>query len=266
MGKGHREDYGNYILNNKENILKKKKKIIRMKRTIIVLIVLFTMFITLGLTLPNFNLAEIKVSGLEIISEDTIISTAALESGTNIFKINTDKLKDALKKNTYIDDVKIKRIMPNTIAIEVTERKVAFYIEGAEGNYVIDKGGRVLGKKETIDSIDVLRIEGIVEENIVIGELIQGEEVKRFEGVKTIYDFLEQKGLFEEYSILKVEIKDFVDFKLYINNAYIKLGTSENMNEKLAKAFSILSTPEFLNFKGYVDVSFDGNPVVFNEE
>ncbi len=266
MAKGHKEDYGNYILNNKKNILKKKKKIIRMKRTIIVLIVLFTILITLGLTLPNFNLAEVKVSGIEVISEEAIISTAALESGTNIFKINTTKVEDELKGNTYIDAVKVTRKLPNTISIEITERKVAFYIEGAEGNYVIDKSGRVLGKKETIDSANVLRIEGIAEENLVIGELIQGEEIKRSEGVKTIYDFLVQKGFFEQYSISKLEIKDFVDFKLYVNDAYIKLGTSENMNEKLAKAFSILSTPEFSSFKGYVDVSFDGNPVVFKEE
>lgn len=266
MAKEHKGDYGNYILNNKENILRKKKNIIRMKRTILVLIVLFTILITLGLTLPDFNLKEVKVSGLEMIPEDSIISTVALETGTNIFKINTKKIENVLKKNTYIDSVQVKRKMPNKISIEVKERKVAFYIQGAEGNYVIDKNGRVLGKKETIEDPNVLRIDGIVEENIVIGELLQGEELRRFEGVQNIYEFLVEKGFFEQYSISRLEIKDFVDFKLYVNQAYLKLGTSENMSEKLAKGFSILSAPEFVDFKGYVDVSFDGNPVVFREK
>lgn len=265
MAKAHKEDYGNYILNNKEILLKKKKKIIIIKRTILVLVVLFTILITLALTLPEFNLAEVKVSGTEIIPEEAILETANLDIGTNIFKINTKTIKEAIKENSYVDKVKVTRKYPNTITIEVTERKIAYYIQGKDGNCVIDRTGRVLGIKETIESIEVLRLEGIDPETLVIGELIQGEDSERFEAIRIIYDFLKEKSFFEVYNIGKLEVNDFVDFKLYVNSAYIKLGTSDNMNEKLAKGFSILSSPEYLDLKGYVDVSFEGNPVVFKE-
>ena len=265
MAKGHKEDYGSYILNNKENILKRKRKVIMIKRTILLLIVLFTILINLGLTLPEFNLTEVKVNGLELIPEEEVLAMAHIEPEINVFKLNTKKLEKAILENSYIDSVEVKRKLPNKISIEVKERKIAFYVETEEGIYAIDDKGMVLGVKESVEVTDILKLDGIPRENLVVGEFVQGEDKDGFLGAQLTYAFLSEKGYFDQYPQLKLEIINFVDYKLYVNNAYINLGTSENINDKLAKAFSILSAPEFLDLKGYVDVSFKGNPVVYKE-
>lgn len=266
MTKKHKEDYGNYILNNKENILKRKRKIIVMKRTMIILILLCTVLITLGLTLPEFNLAEITVSGNEIVSTETILTSAAVEPEINIFKINTTKIEKTLMKNEYIESVKVKRKLPKKLSVKVKERKIAFSAQGIDGIYAIDENGRVLGKRETIEVPQVLSIEGIPPEKLVVGEFIKDEDGSTIDGAEAIHKFLREKGYFEQFAQMKLEVNNFVDYKLYVDNAYIKLGSSENLNEKLAKAFSVLTSPQFLGMKGYVDVSFKGNPVVFKEE
>lgn len=265
MTKRHKEDYGNYILNNKESLLKRKRKIIVIKRTMIILILLCTVLVTLGLTLEEFNLAEVNVSGIELLSKETILTSAAIEPETNIFKINTRKIEKVLLENMYIESVKVKRKLPNKISIGIQERKIAFSAQGEDGIYAIDENGRVLGVKESIDSPQVLSIEGVPVEKLVVGQVIQDEDGSTIEGAKVVHKFLIEKGLFEQFPHMKLEINNFVNYKLYVEGAYIKLGTSEDMNEKLAKAFSILSTPEFLGMTGYIDVSFKGNPVVYKE-
>lgn len=264
MTKGHKSDYGNYILNNKENLLKKKRKIIMMKRTMVIFIVLCSILLTLGFTLPVFNLTEVKISGNNLIGQETILTSAAIEPEINIFKINTSKVKEILMENAYIKDVKVKRVLPSKLSINVEERKIAFSAQGADGIYTIDENGRVLGVKETIETMEVLTIEGIPAENLVVGQVIQGQE-GNIEGANIIHKFLSEKGYFEQYPQMKLEINNYIDYKLYVDGACIKLGTSEDMNEKLAKAFSVLATPQYMGMKGYIDVSFKGNPVVYKE-
>jgi len=72
--------------------------------------------------------------------------------------------------------------------------------------------------------------------------------------------------LFEKYNIIKLEVNDFVDLKLYVNNLHMKLGTVDKVNSKVARGFSIIESGTLGEMKGYVDVSFEGNPVIYKEK
>lgn len=265
MTKRHKGDYGAYIINNKEALLKKKKKAIRLKRTMLIFMVLLTIFITLGFTLPVFNLTEVRVTGNEFVSREGILASAEIQPDINVFKINTSKVEKILKENIYIKNVKVKRQLPNKLSIKLEERKIAFSVMGAEGNYAVDETGIVLGVREDITSKEVIPLEGIPAENLVPGKEIHGEQDGNIDGAIIIHEFLSANGYFEVFPNMKIQVRDFVDYKLYVGEAYINLGTKENMGEKLGKAFSVLSTPQFMGMKGYIDVSFKGNPVVKKE-
>jgi cell division protein FtsQ len=266
VAKKVKQSYGNYIIDNKADILKRKKKAIQFKKTMVLLIVMVSILITLALTLPTFNLSEVLVSGLINLSEESIKTTAKLELGTNIFKVKTKKLEEELTKNPYILKVRINRRYPNKIFVDIEERKIAFYTEISGGFYVIDDKGVVLEKKDSIEGIEALRLEGIDETNLKIGEQIKNIDEDKVQGVCNIYNFLKEKDLFEKFTISKLEINDFVDLRLYVNNFYIKLGTIDKINSKIAKGFSIVESATLIDMKGYVDVSFEGNPVIYEEK
>lgn len=266
MAKKNKQSYGNYIIDNKADILKKKKKIIQLKKTMLILVVMISILITLALTLPTFNLSEILVSGLVNLSEDSVKTTTKLEKGTNIFKVRTKKIEKELEKNPYILKATINRKYPNKLAIAINERKIAFYTEISGGFYVIDDKGVVLEKKDSIEGIQALRIEGIDETCLKIGEPIKNIDEDKIKGICNIYEFLKENSLFEKYTIIKLEVNDFIDLKLYVNNLQIKLGTADKVNSKVAKGFSIIESGDFGEMKGYVDVSFEGNPVIYKEK
>lgn len=266
MAKKNKQSYGNYIIDNKADILKKKKKIIQLKKTMLILVVMISILITLALTLPTFNLSEILVSGLVNLSEDSIKTTTKLEKGTNIFKVRTKKIEKELEKNPYILEATINRKYPNKLSIAINERKIAFYTEISGGFYVIDDKGVVLEKKDSIEGIQALRIEGIDETCLKIGEQIKNIDEDKIKGICNIYEFLKENSLFEKYTIIKLEVNDFIDLKLYVNNLQIKLGTADKVNSKVAKGFSIIESGNFVEMKGYVDVSFEGNPVIYKEK
>lgn len=266
MAKKNKQSYGNYIIDNKADILKKKKKIIQLKKTMLILVVMISILITLALTLPTFNLSEILVSGLVNLSEDSVKTTTKLEKGTNIFKVRTKKIEKELEKNPYILEATINRKYPNKLSIAINERKIAFYTEISGGFYVIDDKGVVLEKKDSIEGIQALRIEGIDETCLKIGEQIKNIDEDKIKGICNIYEFLKENSLFEKYTIIKLEVNDFIDLKLYVNNLQIKLGTADKVNSKVAKGFSIIESASLGEMKGYVDVSFEGNPVIYKEK
>ncbi len=126
--------------------------------------------------------------------------------------------------------------------------------------------GIVLEKKESIEGMELLRIEGIDEENLKIGKPIQNVDSEQLSNLCNIHSFLKEKEFFSKFSISKLEVNDFVDLKLYVNELYISLGTTKDINDKISKAFSILEDPELSGLKGYIDVSFDGNPVIYRKK
>jgi len=266
VAKKTKQSYGNYIIDNKKEILKRKKKIIKLKKTMLLLVVMISILITLALTLPTFNLSEILVSGLVNLSEDGVKTTTKLQKGTNIFKIKTKKIEKELEKNPYILEATIIRKYPNKLSIAINERKIAFYTEISGGFYVIDDKGVVLEKKESIEGIEALKIEGIDETCLKIGEQIKNIDEDKIKAICNIHKFIKENSLFEKYNIIKLEVNDFVDLKLYVNNLHMKLGTVDKVNSKVARGFSIIESGTLGEMKGYVDVSFEGNPVIYKEK
>ena len=102
-------------------ILRKKRRIRNFLRflTFIILIVACSIFAFVS---PIFNIKEISVENNDFLSKDTIISLSELSTGQNIFKINKNNIARKIETNAYVENVKIKRKLPNKIILEVTER------------------------------------------------------------------------------------------------------------------------------------------------
>lgn len=266
MAKKKKESYGNYIINNKDELLKKKKQRIVMKRTFIILVMLIAVLTTLAFTLPVFNLQKITISGNSTVTEEEINDLSGVVMDTNIFKLNMRNIADNIKKNPYIESVKVRRSYPSGIQINIKERTRAFYVSTDNGVYIVDHSGYVLQKEDELDDPLLLRLTGLSEEDLVVGEKIHKMSEDNLKSIAMIYDFLTINNLFESYGISTLEINNYVTLKLYVNKLYIKLGTMDDLYNKLSKAFNIVRNEDVINMTGYVDVSFDGNPVIFREQ
>ena len=99
---------------------KKKKKRLKFKNIFICLILLLTVAYIFYyiLMLPIKN---IYVKGNKIVKESEIITLANLESYPSFLLASPKKIKNNIKKNDYIKDVKVKKDLKNKIYIEVEE-------------------------------------------------------------------------------------------------------------------------------------------------
>lgn len=248
----------NYIKNKGELlIIKKKKK--RIKKFVLISILLISLFITLCLKLSYFNINEIKVHNNKNLSTEEIIKLSNIGKGSNIFYLNTKESITNILTDSYVLNVNIKRKLPSNIDITVEERDAAFYLAKENKFLIIGKDGVVLEEKQTLSNSSLIKLLGFDSKQAIVGKKLPCDDSRKISVIGTITEIV--TGDTSMPKIISVDIGNLLNIRVYYENMYIKLGTSENLDKKLNKALTMLKLEQLKVAKGYIDVSVIDKPV-----
>lgn len=232
--------------NNKKikNNNKKKKKINNKKLN---RIIKCTSFIVLGIVLliflmvsPIFNIENIEIEGNSILSNEKIISLSEIHIDENIFRINKMLVKEKIKSNAYVESVEISRKLPNTIQIQIKERKVKYMLEYADGYVYVNSQGYMIDISK--DKKEVPIIIGYSTENtdIAIGNRLKNEELKGIEMANKIVEVANSNEITS--LITKIDISNSKNYTLILETEgkKIYLGDCTDLTTRIARAKAII--------------------------
>lgn len=211
---------------------KKRKAIFRITKWLM----LFAIIIGGGiyaLLSPIFNIKKIDVVGNSKIATEEIISLSGIELEQNMFQYrNKDMIKN-VKQNAYMDTVKVKRKIPNTIEITVTERKTSFMIQVANAYAYISNQGYIL--EISNQKLDFPILTGIKteQENIQDGSRLCNEDLKKLGDVLQIMEAATSNELAN--LITTIDITDDENYILIMQTKKktIYLGDISNLSTKM---------------------------------
>lgn len=123
---------------------------------VIITIMLMIIAIVFIFVSGAFNIVEIMVEGNHVISKEQIISFSEIEKGTNLFAISKRNVKNRLKEHAYIEDIKIKRVLPNKMKLVVEERKLEYILPLANSYVYIDRQGFILEISNTQPNVPMI--------------------------------------------------------------------------------------------------------------
>ena len=169
----------NYINRNKKVDLYNKKIIkIFLIFTLLVLIMIFYNKVTTNykfykftnmmneiLIKKGFLIENIHITGNNILTKEDILSSFQDLKNKNIFNIDLLQIHKILLLNKWIKDLEIKRILPNTIKIKITEQKAIAIWQTKSGNKLITQKGNVILVKKVNDFKNQLPIMNGAEAN-----------------------------------------------------------------------------------------------------
>ena len=232
--------------NNKKirNNNKKKKKINNKKLN---RIIKCTSFIVLGIVLliflmvsPIFNIENIEIEGNSILSNEKIISLSEIHIDENIFRINKMSVKEKIKSNAYVESVEISRKLPNTIQIQIKERKVKYMLEYADGYVYVNSQGYMIDISK--DKKEVPIIIGYSTENtdIAIGNRLKNEDLKGIEMANKIVEVANSNEITS--LITKIDISNSKNYTLILETEgkKIYLGDCTDLTTRIARAKAII--------------------------
>jgi cell division protein FtsQ len=165
-----------YINRNTKVVLFNKKIIkIFLIFTLLVLIMFFYNKVTTNYKFTNmmneilikkgFLIENIHITGNNILTKEDILSSFQGLKNKNIFDIDLLQIHKILLLNKWIKDLEIKRILPNTIKIKITEQKAIAIWQTKSGNKLITQKGNVILVKKVNDFKNQLPIMNGAEAN-----------------------------------------------------------------------------------------------------
>lgn len=200
----------------KKSLGKHKKKILRVLVYIVLIMFMLSLLflISYGIyhvsTSSKYNIAKVEFTGNIIYDIETLIDTAGVPIGENIYKVSKKYIETNLDTLPYIEDVSIKRVSPDTLSVTIKEYSSKYFVYNDEtSKYVrLTEKGLILEQVDgELRHEDELLVFGIAfDDNLTAKTLVAKTELDKlllYEKVNKIY---QKSGI--EKDITNIEFKE----------------------------------------------------------
>jgi len=206
---------------------KKRKKPHYILKTVCTIAVLYGLY-RLAMS-PIFDVEKVYVTDNAHFTRTQIIELSGIETGENIFKLKTGKIKSTLEESPYIRVANVKRDFPDAVRIEVEERTEDMLVKTAsgEGLYaVINYDGMLLRFVNEGELPNLPVVGGLTPIEPEPGKPLNVEEKDL---LKPALDFFENAEK-EDFFFKRLELGGVVA-KAYILDRLICEGTLSNIQK-----------------------------------
>ena len=245
--------------------IKKIKAILKIEKVLTLIIVIIGVSIYVALS-PLFNIKEINVTGNSKLSKEEIISLSELKTDENTFKVSKKNINKKVKANAYIDNVKIRRKLPDKVEIIVVERVATYMIPFANSYIYINNQGYML--EITSQKAEMPAIVGIStpEEELHEGQRLISEDLVKLGEVLQIMESANANELVD--LITKIDISNRQDYILTLEKEKkaIHLGDVSNLSTKMAYVKKILNDEKGVEGEILVNTDLTNKGAVFREK
>lgn len=250
----------NEIKNNNIKMKKKRKRknpiLFLIKWTSVILLLIGTIIFIL--TTPMFNIKNINISGIEHLTEEQVISLSELNKNENLFKNSKSKITGNIKQNPYVESVIIKRKLPDTIDIQIKERKRSYMLKFVNGYVYIDTQGYILEILEEKLKLPIISGYKTEEDKISEGNRLITEDLENLNNVLKITNSLEEIDVAKEI-ITNIDISNKEDYTVYLESEKktIHFGDASNLSNKILYVKAMIDSEK--DIEGEIFVNGDLN-------
>ncbi len=130
----------------KPQVIKKNKLSLMILVYVFVAFVVFTCVLSFLWTSKIFIIKDHDITGITYSTPGSVDKIAKSYHGNNLFRFNKNKMRKEYLLIREIDDVEIKRKLPNKIVIKVIEKKPVCCFKTPSGKYLITNSGLIYHK------------------------------------------------------------------------------------------------------------------------
>lgn len=231
----------NVSTNEKRRRQNKKRRLKNSVRKTLITIGLLLALLAVGVVLSLtvfFKIETVNVSGSGMYSTDEILAYCTIDTGDNLFLINKDKCAENLEqKLPYIYDVDIKRELPSTLSVNITEAAPAYAVKNDDESYtLLDDRFKVLDNASTEKSDSIIEIQNTAIISNENGFVIGFENEESANGLNQLSDIIKKLNITEATAISSDGKSN--NYIVYENRITLKLGDFENIENKVYRGIA----------------------------
>jgi len=135
------------------------------------------------------RLERIEISGVKKLTNEEVLSAAAVKVGDDLLGIKLSRMGEQLAKNPWIASVRVRRNFPHALSIDVVERQPVGIVSMGY-LYYLDTRGDIFKPLQEGDRLDYPVITGLVEDDLLRDPAGAKETVK---GMLTLLEQLKKE-------------------------------------------------------------------------
>jgi cell division protein FtsQ len=200
---------------------------------------------------PYFRVKEVEVAGGQKIPKATLLSLTASEGIPNLFSVRLKEVVKRLESHPWIEQVRVRKIFPNKILIQVEEKKPMAIIQ-LEELYYIDTKGEIFAPVGDRDEYNYPYLTGLTRQVFEKDPV----EAKRLitKGLELLR-MMDQEKNFALEEISEIHMEEFFGFYCFTKAEGIEIHMGwEDFGEKLKRLSLIWSD---LRKRGFSATSID---------
>jgi cell division septal protein FtsQ len=202
----------------------------RLKRAAVVIIAVVIIALAVK---SRFIVANIIVSGNELISDGAVIALAGINRGADITKLSETDIKKRIEANPYLQLSDLALDYPDTVKITVAESRARAVVLSAGIMLLIDDSCRLLESMNQMPGRDFITVTGMEVNDRRMGQRIGSTKQGQVKALEAVLAAISSRGLSDEL-IHELNIEDLNDIYLVAETGVqVKLGSSDNISKKI---------------------------------
>ncbi|MFP4084258.1 MAG: cell division protein FtsQ/DivIB [Desulfonatronovibrio sp.] len=109
-----------------------------------------------------FGLREIEITGNKQLTYSQLTELLNVNAGDNLLQLNMSDMHSVLDKNPWTEDVSVKRVFPDRLVINITEKQAYFWLQDQDKLCYADETGQVITQvsPQRYVSLPILHLQG----------------------------------------------------------------------------------------------------------
>ena len=250
-------------------------------------IIAVVLALTFGLSL-FFTVKHVEVYGADKYTPWQIREASGLKDGENLLGISEARISSLIEDNlTYVNKVRVKIKLPDTVCIHVEELEVVYAIASNDGQWwLIRADGRVVDSTNAAEAERYTKLSGVTLTDPQIGEMALATELvpdstdpdaetvpvtvtgaERLRALISVMGHLESNSIIGQIS--EIDTDNLNDLQLWYGDRFqVLLGDTKDLGYKISAMKAAVDQMSQYQ-SGILDVSFtvdtgDGEPKVIH--
>ena len=180
----------------------------------------------------KYDVSEKKESAVRLLDEK-------LKSfgGANLVFFNTDKIKEIVSEDAFLECVSVEKRFPDTVVVSVKERLPLFNLAVGDKTYLISDEGVVLEENpETKDGVINLELVGISVSEIKVKEKIKADDKALFDIISAVKKN-NVRGIVKSLKVEKNVLETDLTFETFTGVNVDVMKFTERGDEKTERVF-----------------------------
>lgn len=214
----------------------RRQRIIRAAGRVLFLVILVAAAIC-ALTI-FFKVKTISVEGAMRYREEEIVAGMGVKQGDNLYLWNKVKVSDRLLHDfPYLESVQIRRRLPDTLMVTVTECSGAVAVPSGTGYCYLSEQGKVLELSETDGGLAT--VSGVTLEDAEPGELVERAQDAYIDALLDVLQTLDAAGMLD--GLRFINLTDLTDIRIgYEGRFDIRVGTLDGLSYRIRFAQTVI--------------------------